>query len=1163
MSTDSNPLYLIKTFSQLVKYLRDELDWPIESDDFEELTFDYAPEELGLDAATAVKIKEIKQLRPLTSKQPWGIFFVNFAPKQLPVVALRRILSTLVIKKRQSANRSQQAAWRLHDLLFISSYGETEHRDITFAHFAEEQGSGDLPTLRLLGWDDEDTKLKLDFVEHELKDKLRWPDDENNITAWSAKWSAAFRLRPREVIKTAQQLAIRLADLAHGIRKRANGVLAVESARGPLRKMHTAFQEALIHDLSTDDFADMYAQTISYGLLTARISRPAGLVADNLADMVPVTNPFLKEMLETFLTIGGRKGKIDFDELGINDVVQLLRDADMEAVLRDFGDRNPQEDPVIHFYQDFLQEYDAKKRMQRGVFYTPLPVVSYIVRSVHELLQKEFGLQNGLADTTTWGEMAARNKNLVIPKGVSPDDPFVQILDPATGTGTFLVEVIDVIHKTMEGRWQKQGHMALEFQNLWNEYVPKHLLPRLHGYELLMAPYAIAHMKIGLKLHETGYRFVSTERARVYLTNTLEPATDAGAQRKFEEWAPALAHESQAVNTVKRERHFTVAIGNPPYAKHSSNHGEWLNGLLRGKDSVSGQDTENYFQVDGAPLGERNPKWLNDDYVKFMRFCQWEIEKTGCGTFAFITNHGYLDNPTFRGMRQSLIQSFSSMYLLDLHGNAKKKETAPNGGQDENVFDIQQGVSIGIFVARSGLNTAEGSSPSAVYYADLYGVRERKYKRLSGEGTNETSWTPLTPKSPRYLFRPQDDELAPEYERGSLVQDIFPCNAVGFQTHRDYFVIDVSRDALFKRIKDFADPAQSDNTMRARYFSRMPPSKYPVGDTRDWSLAKSRKDLFRLSNLGDWITKCIRQPFDFQWYFHHPSAIDYGRPQVMDNLINHDNVALLWTRPMSPNYEFSVFAANVAVDQSVVGNKSAGAGGTYVAALYEYADDKPTLFARSPGARSHDSRRANLAPALIDALKESLGLASIPDGFGDLRATLGPDDIFRYMYAVFHSPTYRGRYAQFLKRDFPRLPLTGKLKLFRSLVHIGSELVDLHLLRSSKLERPLSHYVGQAHGEVEKASYANSSVWIDKAQTHGFSPIPQQVWSFQIGGYQVCEKWLKDRKGRKLSKDDIAHYNKIVVALSETIRLMKKIDEVIDKHGGWPNAFASAQQSTN
>src|SRR5208282_4004178 len=351
---DIERLRSIKSFPSLVKYLRDELDWPIASEDFDELTFDYEPEELGLDAKTAVKIKEIKQLRPLASNQPWGIFFVNFEPKRLPVVVLRRILRSLVIKERQSANKPQQAAWQLHDLLFISSYGESEHRDITFAHFAEESELGDLPTLRVLGWDDENAVLRLEHTDKVLRDKLCWPKDPNDLEEWRSGWSSAFTLRYREVIGTAKALAERLAELATAIRKRVNRVLSVESENGALRKLMKAFQEALIHDLSEDDFADMYAQTITYGLLTARVSRPAGLVADNLSDMVPVTNPFLKELLQTFLTAGGRKGKIDFDELGVSDVVQLLRDADMEAVLRDFGDRNPQEDPVIHFYELFL-----------------------------------------------------------------------------------------------------------------------------------------------------------------------------------------------------------------------------------------------------------------------------------------------------------------------------------------------------------------------------------------------------------------------------------------------------------------------------------------------------------------------------------------------------------------------------------------------------------------------------------------------------------------------------------------------------------------------------------------------------------------------------------------------------------------------------------------
>jgi len=559
----------IRTFPSLVKYLRDELDWPIESDDFDDLTFDYEPEELGIDAKTAVKIKEIKQLRPLSSKQPWGIFFINFEPKQLPIVVLRRILRSLVINKRASANKSQQAVWNFHDLLFISSYGESEHREITFAHFSEpaDRLFGDLPTLRVLGWDDDDTKLKIDHVVHTLDEKMRWPDDEDDAGAWRKKWSDAFELRPREVITTSKELAIRLADLAKSIRQRANLILKIESERGPLRKLHKAFQTALIHDLNEDDFADMYAQTIAYGLLAARVSRPAGVIADNLADMVPITNPFLKEMLGTFLKVGGRKGKIDFDELGIQEVVDLLNrpDTHIEAVMRDFGKKTMQEDPVVHFYELFLKEYDKKKKVERGVFYTPQPVVYYIVRSVDELLKTEFGLEDGLASTVTWGEMVKRNPELKIPDGVAPDEPFVLILDPATGTATFIVEVIDVIHKTMIEKWKKAGKTEAQIQAAWNEYVPKHLLPRVYGYELMMAPYAIAHMKVGLKLFETGYRFGSDERVHIYLTNSLEPPSNATGQKEFDEWFPALAHEAKAVNAVKSKKRFTVVVGNPPY----------------------------------------------------------------------------------------------------------------------------------------------------------------------------------------------------------------------------------------------------------------------------------------------------------------------------------------------------------------------------------------------------------------------------------------------------------------------------------------------------------------------------------------------------------------------------------------------------------------------
>ena len=730
MPTDHRErLARIRRFDQLVAYLRDELDWPIDSDDFEELTFEYTPEELGIDAKNAAKIQDIKRLRPLVPGQPWGIFFIKFEPKRLPVVALRRILGQVALKKRASANKSERQAWAADDLLFVSNYGEGEERRIAFAHFSKSRDGHDLPTLKVLGWDNLDTPLHLDAVAREMTAHLAWPEDEADPDAWRERWRAAFTLRHREVITTSKQLSERLAELACAIRDRIRTALAIETKSGSLTKLMKAFQTALVQDLDRVGFADMYAQTIAYGLLSARITDPAQRTADDFAAHMR-TNPFLRELMETFLRVGGRRGKaggpgIDFDELGVSEVVELLDQANMEAVVRDFGDRNPQEDPVIHFYEHFLAAYDKKQKVSRGVFYTPRPVVSYIVRSVDDLLRTEFGLEDGFADVTTWGDMAKRHRGTEVPDGTAPDQAFVQILDPATGTGTFLVEVINLIHGTMTQKWKSHGHNEKKIQALWNEYVPKNLLPRLHGYELLMAPYAIAHLKIGLELYETGYRFESDERAQVYLTNALEPPGEGQLTLGF---LPALAHEAEAVNEIKRKRQFTVVIGNPPYLGEAGRGGDWIAGLMRGREIQNNRKKLSYFEVDGEPLNERNTKWLNDLYVRFTRLSQWQLERTGLGVHGFITNHGYLDNPTFRGMRWALLATFDQLFLVDLHGNLKKKEVTPDGRKDENVFDIEQGVAIGLFVKRSS-RAREGSS-APVRHAECWGARATKYDWL-------------------------------------------------------------------------------------------------------------------------------------------------------------------------------------------------------------------------------------------------------------------------------------------------------------------------------------------------------------------------------------------------------------------------------------------------
>jgi predicted helicase len=1115
MATDHRAeLARIQRFDQLVRYLRDEMGWPIAIDDFEELTFDYSAEELGINAENAAKIQDIKRLRPLSAKQPWGIFFVKFEPKSLPVVALRRVLSQVAIKKRASANAADRAGWEADDLLFVSNYGQGGARQISFAHFSRPSSRQDLPTLKVLGWDNQDTPLHLDAIAKELTENLAWPQDEDDVEEWRRRWRGAFTLGHREVITTAERLSIRLAELAGSIRDRIRSAIAIESSRGPLTRLMKAFQESLVNDLDAEGFADMYAQTISYGLLSSRIADPSKKTADDFAAHMR-TSPFLRELMQTFLKVGGRQAKvdgagIDFDELGVADVVELLDGANMEAVLRDFGDRNRQEDPVIHFFEGFLQAYDKKIRKDRGVFYTPQPVVSYIVRSVHELLQSEFGLEDGLASTITWGEMLKRHPGHKLPpltddpnemRTISPNEPFVQILDPATGTATFPVEVIDVIYRTLAAKWKLQGLTFAQQLSAWNDYVPKHLLPRLHAYELMMAPYAIAHMKIGLKLAETGYQFGTEERARIYLTNALEPWVRQLPLIGFE----ALAQEATAVNEIKRHKRFTVVIGNPPYAGHSANKGRWIEGLV-----------DDYFQINGTPLNEANSKWLRDDYVKFMRLGQEIMRKSGWGLFSFITNHGYIDNPTFRGLRFSLLSDFRRLWVTDLHGNMKKKERDDVGGHDENVFDIQQGVAV--FAALFG-----HTSTAQVWHGHVRGNRSVKYARLAKESSSGLASTQTHPSQPFYLLMPQNISARSEYDGFFVIaQDAQECS-LGILTKRDSLVVAFSTDELLSALRRFADPCRSDKEVAEEF-------GVPLADKDKWNVSKARASLAGVSERN--VRPLLYRPFDIRFVYYEDTLVARTNRRVLKHLEQaKGNWAFIFGRQgmATGSEQWDVcFACSGLADQNIYRR-----GGGTVFPIHLASDEH--------GLDLGDSR-----------LNFSGNLTKHFTGF-----KAKPEDIFHYAYAVFHSPSYRSRYAEFLKIDFPRLPLTSNLELFCSLARLGGELTALHLMESPRLVQTITEFIGSRNISVEKLSWSRDTVWVDKAQTTGFRGVREPVWNFHIGGYKVCEKWLKDRKGRTLSKDDIAHYQKVVVALSETMRVMSEIDVVIEQHGGWPGAFQS------
>ena len=709
----------------------------------------------------------------------------------------------------------------------------------------------------------------------------------------------------------------------------------------------------------------------------------------------------------------------------------------------------------------------------------------------------------------------AGGEGFSIPDGVSPDAPFVQILDPATGTATFLVEVIEVIHRTMTAKWKAAGHSDKKIVEFWNEYVPKHLLRRLHGYELLMAPYAIAHMKIGLKLAETGYRFKSEERVRVYLTNALEPPPAQDRQLMFSDWCPALAHEAAAVNDIKRHKRFTIVIGNPPYAGHSTNVGQWITNLVN-----------EYYFVDGQPLGEKNPKWLLDDYVKFVRLGENSISLSGRGILGYITNHGFLDNPTFRGMRKHLLSLFTKLCFLDLHGNAKKAEKTLAGKADENVFEIQQGVSITLGLL--------GRGNIAVCHSDLTGLREQKYDRLSTSSVSATNWDSARPTPPFYVLYPQDSSIRAEFESGVRLTDMFSLSGWGIATRKDYLLVDFDRNALVAKFKDIvSSPAKRSI------------EKYGVKDSPHWSFEEAVPKLPK--DVEGSVRPILFRPFDTRYVFYERAMIERGdhRYPLMRHMLQ-GNVCLITIRRVEVDSGFDhVFCT----DKLSVLHSVSMKEGNFVFPLFTYPD------AAEPQDRlvAQTGRTANFIPKFLNSLASRLGL--LQSERHCLPAAVTPEDIFDYAYAVFYSPEYRRRYAEFLKIDFPRLPVTSSLALFRALARLGGELVALHLLESSKLDKPVTEFIGRRNPEVEKVSWSKNTVWVDKAQSTGFRGVPEAVWNFHIGGYQVCEKWLKDRKGHTLTKDDIAHYQKIVVALTETIRIMGEIDKVIEEHGGWPGAF--------
>ena len=880
-------------------------------------------------------------------------------------------------------------------------------------------------------------------------------------------------------VYSAKNLAIELAKRTSFLK---DEVIAEELAeeektgKGFILGFYEAFRQFLISGLSKEEFADLYSQTITYGLFAARMRAKNGFNRKLAYDNIPRTIGILRDVFR-FVSLEDAPAQMEWI---IDDIAEVLSVADVNKLLQEYFREGKGKDPVVHFYETFLAEYDPKTRERRGVYYTPEPVVSYIVRSLHHILKERFGRADGLASNS------------------------VTVLDPASGTLTFLAEAAKLAVKefvSKYGEGDKEG------------FIKEHILENFYAFELMMAPYAVGHLKMSFLLEELGYRLKKDDRFKLYLTSTLE--MEELEQTSLPGMA-SLSEESRLAGKVKKEQPILVILGNPPYSGHSANKGEWIGRLLKeGYTHKNGIKDNGYYQVDGKPLGEKNPKWLQDDYVKFIRFGQWKIDQAGEGVLGFITNHSYLDNPTFRGMRWSLMNSFDEIYLLDLHGNSLKKEKCPDGSKDENVFDIRQGTAIALFIKKKVKNNKKDGK---IFHSEIWGLRKEKYEWFLNNDIETTKWQKITPKPEFYLFVPRDERLLKRYECSPKITEIFPVNSVGVVTARDKFVIDTDQKALKRRIRMFCDEKIPDELIS---------EPYKLKDKTNWKLRTARE---KVRNDKDWensFARILYRPFDIQWIFYHDVLVERSRRNVMWHMLR-ENLSLCFMRQVSLDENYS----HVLMSRHLVDNRTflSSKGIIQQAPLYLYPDPKQKdLFSHIEESKE---RKPNISEKVFSALKEAFN------------AEITPEDIFYYIYAVLYSNMYRTEYAEFLKTDFPRVPFTKDKRLFQKLGDYGKLLAGLHLMQSPELDSPVAKFQGVGDKRVEKIKYdkRRSRVYINQHQY--FEGILENIWQYRIGGYQVLSKWLKDRKGKILSVDDVKHYCRIATAVEKTIGIQKNIDKI-------------------
>lgn len=869
-------------------------------------------------------------------------------------------------------------------------------------------------------------------------------------------------------VQTARSLAIELAKRTRFLRDEVISVeMEEDSSKGhkQILGFYKAFQKYLISTITEKQFADLYAQTITYGLFAARTRANAEFNRKLAFDYIPHTIGILRDVFR-FISLEEPPKSL---QIIVDDIAEILNVADANKILHEYQRTGKGRDPIIHFYETFLATYDPEIRERRGVYYTPEPVVGYITRAIHCILKSHFDLHDGLA---------------------SED---VKLLDPAGGTLTFPAEAIRLAADEFK---HKYGSGGLQ------RWIKNHVLVNFYSFELMMAPYAIGHLKIGFIFDELGYKMTDDERFKLYLTNTLEmeeikQITTPGLS--------SLSEESHLAGQVEKEQPVLVILGNPPYSGISANINEWTERLL--KQDIDG--TQSYYKVDGQPLGEKK-LWLQDDYVKFLRFAQWKIQTSGHGVLGMITNHSYLDNPTFRGMRQSLMKTFDEIYILDLHGNSLKKETTPDGGKDENVFDIRQGVAIALFIKN------KKAKESKIFHLDKYGLREEKYDWLDQNKFITKNYQTIKPVSPWYFFVPRNTSHIQQYLEWKKINEIFPVNNVGIVTARDKFAIDFDQNSLKNRIRQFRD-LKVDNLLIKEGFR--------LKDTSTFKLDKFRKELAKDDDWQNYFKLLTYRPFDVRYIYYSKWVVERPIYDTMRHMLER-NIGLTISKQVKASKDWRhCLISELIIESSFVSNKTSEI--TSIFPLYLYPDkNKADFFSQ------HQHEKEPNTPLFIFKKLEL---------FYGQKPT--PEEILYYIYGVFYSNIYRETYIEFLKIDFPRVPFTADYKLFKEMSELGKQLAHLHLLKSQALNQPIAKYQGAGTNDrIEKVAYHENEQRIYVNSEKYFEGIAPEVWNYHIGGYQVLRKYLKDRKSRNM--DDAPRYCQIVTALSKTIEIQKQIDEI-------------------